>query len=65
MKINTLKILKNYKKNKMNELNDKTKNKSVTSSSLSDIGVETWTLHHDFPEKTEAENARNEEQKNE
>lgn len=24
---------------------------SMTSSFLADIGVETWTFHHDFPEK--------------
>ena len=32
--------------------------KSVTASSLADVRVETWTFHHDFPEKTKADNTR-------
>lgn len=50
-------IHENEKKN----TND-SKEKSVTASSLANVRVEAWTFHHDFPEKTEAENVREKEE---
>jgi len=34
------------------------KEKPITSSSLADVSVETWTFHHDFCEKTEERRRR-------
>ena len=39
-------------------MNDAKGKKTVTSSSLADVSVETWTFHHDSCEKTEREKKR-------
>ena len=43
--------------NEKKNTND-SKEKSVTASSLANVRVEAWTFHHDFPEKTKADNTR-------